>query len=792
MATNREGATFRIIAILTIGLVSIGSIGAVWADEPAAPGTPEPPRRGANPPRAKAVVTDQFNEPIEPLKPVKTASAQDKKREEALSYFMSGRLKQAETRFTEALSDYQAAIKIDPTAVEVYRAMVPLAFALNDTENGLKYGEMAIKLDPQNLEILRIMAEHLQEQHELDKATAYLDRATKSPKLAKDSATYVLLHLQLAALYVELTRGEGNNADKPGFLNKAAEAYAVVLDARRNPTKYNLDFQTRAALDREKLARFELMGEIFLLSENRARLAVQAFEEAVKARNGRPGPIHFSLALAYFKDKNYEAALKQLQIYLDAQLQGKGRDPYELLAEILKKTGKGGELISRIEELAKNDVRNSTLQFFLAEQYIAAGRTKEGEELIKRIIKETGDSEGYVGLAEIYRKQGNAENLLDALSKSLKGVKERKAQLRLDHLLGEIQKDRTLVDKLIATARKLETSEKKKLDFFTAYVVGRLAVGADQFDAAVEFYTQAMDARPEMQARLGFELGSEHLMPAKRYLQAAVILKKAVNGAMPPNESNAEVVKVELLSWLTRAQELAGKTQDSLASIHEAQKIAADEPKLLPRLQYWEAWVYSHSHQWDEAIRRLRDLIAKQPTDKEKRGNDKERAGFLHLCQYTLSNCYVQKGDITTGEKILETVLAEEPKDPSVNNDLGYLYADQGKNLDRAEKMIKIALDSEPDNIAYVDSMGWILFKLGRLDESRTYLERAVKSPSGSDATIWDHLGDCYSRLKIHDKAAEAWKKALTDAKQEPFPDKKLIESLQAKLKPGAGEVNKK
>ena len=58
------------------------------------------------------------------------------------------------------------------------------------------------------------------------------------------------------------------------------------------------------------------------------------------------------------------------------------------------------------------------------------------------------------------------------------------------------------------------------------------------------------------------------------------------------------------------------------------------------------------------------------------------------------------------GEQVLEEVLAEDPDDPSVNNDLGYLYADQGKNLEKAEKMIRKAVEAEPDNDAYQDSMG--------------------------------------------------------------------------------------
>jgi tetratricopeptide (TPR) repeat protein len=771
MANDRTHAPLWTNGALILGLVALGPVVGLAADEPAAPATPQPPRTAAAP-HPRAVVTDQEGEPLEPLKSVKPDTAKDKTHKDAIAWFMSGRLKQSESRFSEALTDYQMAVKIDPNAVEVYRALVPLAFALGDTEKGLQYAQKAIELDPQDLEILRMLAEQLHEQQQLDKAAKYLSRAANSSKLKKDTPTYVLLQLQLAALYMEMTRQDKGNAEQSLF-DKAADAYVVVLDARRNPTKYNLDFQTRSALERQPLARYELMGDVLMVAKRTAQ-AIQAFEAAAQANHDHPGAISFSLAQAYFQAKQYEPALKSLQVYLDAQLQGKGRQPYDLLARILKATGKNSELLSRVEDLAKADRRNATLQYYLADQYVAAGRLKDAEQLIERVMKESGDAEGYVSLAVIYRKENKPTELLEALSKGLKG---QRGTNRLDQLLAQIQEDNALVDGLIAAGRKLGAGDKSKLDFFTAYLVGRLAGRAQKMDAAVEFYTQAMNARREMQGLLAGELAKQ-LVLAKRYQQAADVLKKAVMEPVFPGGAEGERVKQDLYVWLARAQELAGKTQDSLASIREAKKIDSDDPEP----QYWEAWVYSHSHQWNEAIRRYEELAKKYATT---------RSDFARQCQYSLSNCYVQQGDIPRGEKILEDILVVRPEDPSINNDLGYLYADQGKNLSRAETMIRVALKSEPDNVAYLDSMGWVLVKLGRVEEARTFLQKAIASPGGSDGTIWEHLGDCHELLKDHVKAVDVWKKALKEAQEESYPDTKLIERLKDKLKKSGADGKK-
>ena len=131
-------------------------------------------------------------------------------------------------------------------------------------------------------------------------------------------------------------------------------------------------------------------------------------------------------------------------------------------------------------------------------------------------------------------------------------------------------------------------------------------------------------------------------------------------------------------------------------------------------LHYQEAWIYYHANQWDKAIPLFEQVIKRFPTE----------TSIVRRCQFSLSNIYVEQGDLRKGEAVLEKVFAEDPENPSVNNDLGYLYADQGKKLKQAEQMIRKALKAEPKNSAYQDSMGWVLFKIGKLDEALEQLEQ--------------------------------------------------------------------
>ena len=193
----------------------------------------------------------------------------------------------------------------------------------------------------------------------------------------------------------------------------------------------------------------------------------------------------------------------------------------------------------------------------------------------------------------------------------------------------------------------------------------------------------------------------------------------------------------------------------------------------IPLFEFQEAWIYYHARKHDEAISRLEQFIKDHP----------EQTELVRRCQYSLSNIHVLRGELRKGEEILEAVLEEEPDDPAVNNDLGYLYADQGKNLEKAEQMIRKAIAAEPENAAYLDSFGWVLFKNGKAAEAIEPLEKAAKMRKGGDGTIWDHLGDAYHKLGKLPAAADAWKKALEQAEAEKHPDEKLIERIKTKLK---------
>lgn len=123
-------------------------------------------------------------------------------------------------------------------------------------------------------------------------------------------------------------------------------------------------------------------------------------------------------------------------------------------------------------------------------------------------------------------------------------------------------------------------------------------------------------------------------------------------------------------------------------------------------------------------------------------------------------------GDIEQSEQDLRYLLAREPDDADFLNALGYTLADMTDRYEEAHELIKQALALKPDEPAIIDSMGWVLFKLGELDASRDYLQKAFDI--SGDAEIGAHLGEVLWTTGELDAAREIWKKAFENHSENP------------------------
>ncbi len=134
-------------------------------------------------------------------------------------------------------------------------------------------------------------------------------------------------------------------------------------------------------------------------------------------------------------------------------------------------------------------------------------------------------------------------------------------------------------------------------------------------------------------------------------------------------------------------------------------------------------------------------------------------------------------------EKDLKAALAFEPDHPYILNYLGYSWADQGINLDKAAEMIARAVRLRPTDGSIVDSLGWVYYRMQKYPEAVTTLEGAIELLP-YDPTVNDHLGDAYWQVGRKTEARFQWTRALSLAKEED-----LIEAIKLKLEKGLVET---
>ena len=126
-----------------------------------------------------------------------------------------------------------------------------------------------------------------------------------------------------------------------------------------------------------------------------------------------------------------------------------------------------------------------------------------------------------------------------------------------------------------------------------------------------------------------------------------------------------------------------------------------------------------------------------------------------------LATVYNGMGKYDEALKRVVVLHREKPDDPTVANFYGYLLAEKGDSLERAAELITEALEKEPENGYFLDSLGWVKFKMGRYDEALKILLEAA-SKIKDDAVIWEHIGDTYSKLQNSRQAIAAYGKSLS------------------------------
>ncbi len=379
------------------------------------------------------------------------------------------------------------------------------------------------------------------------------------------------------------------------------------------------------------------------------------------------------------------------------------------------------------------------------------------------MIKDTPSPEAFKGLLAVYKDQGDAgaRRLLMIFNDAVAGAADKASGVGDANqaavargLLTATREDPVMVKRMLTAAMS-----KVKLAPATRQLLAVLASRTHEFVFAEELFRGCLedghlteDAEADIYSGLLSVLWQAH-----QYKKVLEVCDRGLKEAKATSRVLFHVDRSDALAAL-------GKFDEAIEAAEAAVKDSKEKDRLLTRRILADRLSQAGKH--EQALAECQALL-----------KEYNLAGDVRNIRVTLSAIYLAAQKYDESEKELQLVLETDPNDALANNDLGYQWADRSKNLEEAEKMIRRALeldrkeranggplgpDADRDNAAYVDSLGWVLFRRGKLDEARTQLELATTLPDGADdPAVWDHLGDVYFRLQEKSKALATYKKAL-------------------------------
>jgi tetratricopeptide (TPR) repeat protein len=214
-----------------------------------------------------------------------------------------------------------------------------------------------------------------------------------------------------------------------------------------------------------------------------------------------------------------------------------------------------------------------------------------------------------------------------------------------------------------------------------------------------------------------------------------------------------------------------------------------------------KGWVMRDAGKLEAAAGIYEQILKKIPADRRLEQDEKDE--FIQEYRYDLSGIYIDLKKVDRATEHLQYLIKKRPEYPGFYNDLGYIWADHDMKLDEAEKLIRKALDldreqrkksekfdpkTDHDKGAYLDSLGWVLFKMKKNTEAKDYLLKALEDKSAQHIEIYDHLADVYMAMGDRDMAIKTWQKGLEhvtesrrDQERKAEVEKKLTRAKESK-----------
>jgi len=448
-------------------------------------------------------------------------------------------------------------------------------------------------------------------------------------------------------------------------------------------------------------------------------------------------------------------------------------------AQVLTKLGRAADARQYLERAVQIDPTFSPAIMQLIDIYQESNDWSRAADMLQPLIEEDPmNVELQRQQAYFYLRSGNASAARDRFKNLVAADPKDK---RVLYLYAESLNDLEEYAESEKIYRQLLEGDPKDADF-TASLALSLA-GQKKWDEAQKTFNQLLgmsDVPPNLRTLASTQLAYIDLQKGN-YDAAIATAKSAFVYRDKPN-AQAINIAVESLKKQKKNAEMVALLEplakqfkddpfvnaryiEALARNNAkatAQQIAAEQVKLGTRNAIAAAEAYVQAEDTKSAIDLMKSAVAAKPDD-------------LDL-QFQLGSVYERSNDSKSAEATFLKVLEKSPEHAPTLNYLGYMWAEKNVNLERAHEMLTRAVGQEPQNGAYVDSLGWVYFRLGNLEQAEKYLTDAVRLMP-RDATVHEHLGDVLAKRGDTQRALQVYKTAIS-----LDPEAKELEKLRSKI----------
>lgn len=479
-------------------------------------------------------------------------------------------------------------------------------------------------------------------------------------------------------------------------------------------------------LDSSKLEYYELMSDIYSAAKNYDS-AITVLEKAAEFEPDNVN-LYYKLARLYEISKPLEA----ISVYEKLiEIVGPEWNLLVRIGELYEKLGNNELALKAISRLLEIDPSNNQLKTLLIDFNQRAGYYEEAIRIADDLLEiNPHDISVREKKALILIQQEDWEAASDEFNFI---IEDENVNLDAKINIAASYFDKSMTDSsLLPVAKNLfESIDKDTTDWQVKMYLGAIAFSEGKDSLAIEnfrFVTENANWNVQAWIRLG-----GLLFDNKKYEEASKIMYEAV-------ESFPEDFAVNFILGLSLAQ--LNQQEDAEGYLQKAVELNPNDLNALSAYGY----TLSQLKKNDEAIRYLKHALRIDP-------DDVNLIGTLGLI-YNSINMH------TESDSAYERALELDPENSLINNNYSYALAVRGEQLERALEMVKISIEADSLNSSYLDTIGWVYFKLGNYELAKKYLEKAIEV-GGESAVMLDHLADTEFKLGNTAKAKTLWEKAF-------------------------------